>query len=247
MKKIKFSIVAMLILGAVACKKNDSGHVAITANVSNAEAADMVAGSLSSNSNGVANVAADATLDASVYVRAKLACGTTKSDTISRQSQAGAQYTYSYNLTYNYMVNCVNNVLDNLSSNLAYSGSFSGPNLSSTNSGSSIFTVAGLSPTATDFVINGEYKRSGSFQSKVDTTNHGNSSVDIVITALTVTKPARTIASGSATISVTGDVPKKGSFTYTGTLVFNGDGTATLTLNGTVYTINLTTGFRVKV
>ena len=135
MKKIKFSIVAMLMLGAVACKKNDSGSTAITANVSNAEAADMVAGSLSSNSNGVANVATDATLDASVYVRAKLACGTAKADTISRQSQAGAQYTYNYKLTYNYMVNCVNNVLDNLSSNLAYSGSFSGPNLSSANAG----------------------------------------------------------------------------------------------------------------
>ena len=40
---------------------------------------------------------------------------------------------------------------------------------------------------------------------------------------------------------------KKGSFTYTGALVFNGNGTATLTLNGTVYTINLTTGFRAKV
>ncbi len=145
------------------------------------------------------------------------------------------------------MVNCVNNVPDNLSSNLIYFGNFSGPNLSSSNSGSTAFTVGGLAPSANDFVINGEFKRAGTFQSKVDTTNHGNNSIDIKVTALTIVKASRTIAGGNATISITGDVPKKGSFSYTGTLVFNADGTATLTLNGTVYTINLSSGTRVKV
>jgi hypothetical protein len=247
MKKIKLSILGVLLLGAVACKKNDNSGVSITGNVSNAEAADMVAGSLSMNSNGVANISADATLDATAYINTHVTCGTTKSDSISRQSTAGSAYSYSYNLKYNYMVNCVNNVPDNLSSSLVYSGSFSGPNLSSSNSGSSVFTVGGLAPTAKDFVINGEYKRNGSFQSKVDTTNHGSSSIDIVINALTITRPGRNIASGNATVSITGDVPKKGNFSYTGTIVFNGNGTATLTLNGTVYTINLETGARARV
>jgi len=245
MKKIQLSILAMLLLGAVACKKTNNSP-SITANVTTDEAADIAAGSLSRNSNGVASTSDDATSDASTYVSAQLACGTAKSDSISRHNTVGP-YAYSYNLKYNYVVNCNNNVLDNLSSSLVDSGYFSGPNLSSTNSGSGIFTVAGLSPTATDFVINGEFKRSGSFQSKIDTSNHGNSKIDIVVTALKVAKPARTIASGSATISITGDVPKKGTFSYTGTLVFNGDGTATLTINGTVYTINLTTGTRIKV
>jgi hypothetical protein len=248
MRKIQLSILAVLLLGAVACKKTDDHATRpTTPNVSNAEAADMAAGSLSMNSNGMANVAADASVDASLYVHGHVACGTSKSDTISRQSQGGSQYTYSYNLIYNYMVNCVNNVPDNLSSNLAYSGSFSGPNLSSSNSGSTVFTVGGLAPGANDFVINGEFKRAGTFQSKVDTTNHGNNNIDIKVTALTIVKANRTIAGGNATISITGDVPKKGNFSFTGTLVFNADGTATLTLNGTVYTINLSTGTRVKV
>jgi hypothetical protein len=246
MKKIKLSLAALLLFAAVACKKTSNSPV-ITANVSNAEAADMVAGSLSLNSNGVADIASDATINASVYVNTHVACGTTKSDSISRHSPAGATRTYSYNLKYNFTVSCTNNELSNIASNVTYSGSFSGPDLSSTNSGSSIFTIASLSPTATDFIINGEYKRSGSFQSKVDTTNHGNSSVDIVITNLEVTKTGHKIVGGTATISITGDVPKKGSFTYTGTLVFNGNGTVTLTLNGTVYTINLDSGERVRV
>jgi hypothetical protein len=241
MDKIKLSFIAILLLSAVACKKTGNSPN-ITGNVSNAEAADMVASSISLNSSGVASLSDDATLDASVIVTAHLACGTTKTDSISRQSTAGAAITYSYKLKYTRTLNCNNNVPDNLSSSLIYSGSYSGPHLASSNSGSSVFTVAGLSPTATNFVINGEYKRNGSFKSKIDTTNAGNSNVDIVISALTVKKPDRTIASGTATISVTGDVPKKGNFSYTGTLVFNGDGTATLTLNGTVYVINLING-----
>jgi hypothetical protein len=246
MKKIQLSFIAMLLLGAVACKKNGSSP-SMSSNVSNAEAADMVAGSISRNSNGVANVSDDATANAAVVVSTHVACGTIRSDTISRKSPAGSPVTFSYNLTYNFTVNCSNNVPDNLASSLIYSGSFSGPHISSSNSGSSIFTVTGLLPAATTFVLNGEYKRAGTFQSKIDTTNHGNSNVDIVVTALTVTKSTRTIASGNASISVTGSVPKKGSFSYTGTLVFNGDGTATLTLNGTVYTINLADGTRIRV
>ena len=130
---------------------------------------------------------------------------------------------------------------------LAYNGSFSGPNLSSSNTGSTVFTVTGLSPSATDFLVNGEYKRSGAFQSKTDTVKHGNYSIDIVVNALDLIKPARTIESGTATITVSGDTPKKGNFSYTGTIVFNGDGTAKLTFSGIIYSINLTTGVKTKV
>ncbi|HWZ02211.1 MAG TPA: hypothetical protein VNX40_01300 [Mucilaginibacter sp.] len=243
MKKVQLFFVTMLLLGAVACRKNSSTLPPVNSNVSNAEAASMVAGSVSINSNGVASLAGDATIDATGIGSLHDVCGTIKSDSISRQSSAGSAVTFSYKLKYNYTVDCNSSSQpDSLSSTLTYSGSFSGPNLSSSNSGSSVFTVNGLLPTATDFVINGEFKRAGSFSSKVDTTHHGNSNIDIVINSLTILKHSRNIVSGNAAISVTGDVPKKGSFSYTGTLVFNGNGTATLTLNGTVYMIKLDTG-----
>ncbi len=160
MKKVKLSFVAILLLGAVACNKTNNsvspGSAHITANVSNAEAADMVAGSLSLNSNGVANVAGDATLNATNMINTHAKCGTIHADTIYRQSTAGSAYSYSYNLTYNFTVNCnSSNQPDSLSSSLVYRGSFNGPNLSSTNSGSSIFTVGGLAPRINRFC----YKR----------------------------------------------------------------------------------------
>ena len=247
MKKIQLSFLALVLLGAVSCSKSNTSP-AISGNVSNAEAADIAASSLSSNANGVANISDDATSTAQTMAAANPTCGTIKSDTISRGSASGAPSAYSYHLTYNYVVKCSSlNVPDSLLTNLTYSGSFNGPNLSSSNSGSSIFTVGGLGSASTAFVINGEHKRSGQFKSKIDTTNAGYSSTDIVVTNLTLKKPSRMIESGSATISVTGNVSKKGNFSYTGTIVFNGDGTAKLTLNGTVYNINLYTGREIRV
>jgi len=246
MKRVRFSILIMLLLGAAACKKsvNTMPNPAINGNVTTDDAADMVAGSLSMNSNGIANVASDATLNATVMFDAHPKCGTVRSDTISRQSNSGLPFTFSYRLTYNFMVDCnSSSVPDSLSSNLSYSGSYSGPNMSSTNSGSSIFGVGGLLPTDTAFVINGEYKRAGSFSSKIDTAHNGSSNIDIVVTGLLVKKHTHMIEGGSATFTITG-TGRKGSFSFTGTIVFNNDGTATLTVNGTVYTINLETGDR---
>ena len=176
---------AILLLGVAACDKN-SGSMRTNGNVSNAEAADMVAASL----NGVGNLTVDASVNATVFSTSHPTCGTVRSDTVSRQNPTGSSATYSYMSTYNFIVNCINSQPDNLSSNLVYNNSFSNQNISTTSSGSSEFTVTGLSPTATDFVINGEYKRNGSFTSKVDTSNHGTQHVDIVINALTIRRPA---------------------------------------------------------
>jgi hypothetical protein len=249
MKKVILSLVVVLLLGVVACQKGYYGggpsiNHGSAGSVSNDEAADMVANSLSVSSNGVVNIAGDVTSQATSFARSHLGCGTLRSDTISRQSPSGSSTTYTYNLQYNYVVICgTDSKPDSLSSSLIYSGSFNSANLSSSNSGSTIFGVAGLDSAASDFVINGEYKSSGSFSSKIDTANHGSNNIDIAIKALTLKKTNRSIASGTATIVVNGSVPKRGSFSYTGTLVFNGDGTATLTLNGTVYKINLNAGY----
>lgn len=249
MKKVKLSLLAVLLVGTFACRKSDTNpsNSNDKSGITNAEAADMVAGSISENSNGVADVALDASLDASVVVNTHLSCGTVKTDSISRKSNSGAAVSYSYSLKYNFIVSCDNNVPSGLSSTLNYSGSFSNSRISSTNSGSSAFDLSGLALTATNYVINGEYKRSGTFNSKVDSTHHGDNKVDIVLKSLTVVKASHRIASGSATITVSGNVPNKGSFSYDGTLIFNGDGTAKLTLNASVYSINLSSGEWVKV
>src|SRR3569833_3644808 len=85
MKNVKFYALVLLLAAAVSCKKEDgSSSLKIKGNVSNDEAADMVAASMSSNFNGVAGVSGDITVSAQAFVNVHLACGSTKADSVSR-------------------------------------------------------------------------------------------------------------------------------------------------------------------
>ncbi len=252
MKTIKLSLIVLLMLGAFSCKKDNSAST--SGSVTTDQAADIATSSLSENSQGLATVSDDIAVNAQGLssvssngltvnsIGTHQACGTTLTDSVTRSVTLDS-VSINYFLKYSHTLNCnVNSQPDNMVNVLTFHGSFDGPRLSSSNSGSSNFTIAGLTTTATNFVINGEYKRAGQFQSKVGTKASGNSNVDIVVTNLTLSKPGRNIVSGSATISITGTSPK-GTFSYTGTIVFNGGGTALLTINGTAYTINLVHGW----
>ena len=258
MKKLRLSIVLLLLLGGLSCKKTDSGTT--TTSISTDQAADMVAGSLSVNSEGFATVADDIATNAQIVNSVSFStksvnslgtnavyqeCGTTRIDSVDR---AGASnlVTYDYFFKYSHTLNCnANSQPDNLVNTLTFNGNYDGPRLSVTGTGTANITIAGLTSTATVFVINGEYQRTGSFQSKVGNKASGNSVIDIKATNVTLSKPARKITGGTATISITGTWPK-GAFSYTGTIKFNGDSTATVTINGTIYLVNLVTGVATK-
>src|SRR5471030_1646135 len=197
MKKIQLCFLATLLLGAAACKKSSTS---VSGSVSASDAADIVAGSLSRNSNGFTTVSDDVSVRSQADIDAKLTCGSTRTDTSSLTSPAGATITYSYGFGYSYTLNCnTSNLPDNVTGRLNYSGSFSGPNLSSSNTGNATFTLAGLTTTATAYVFNGSFLRSGSFASKTDTAAHGSSNLDIEVSNLMLHKPDRTIESGTAT------------------------------------------------
>jgi hypothetical protein len=257
MKTFKTSIVALLLLAAISCKKDNSTSVAAT--VTSDQAADMAASSLASNSGGVASmtdaISANAVAVTSVggptintvnAVSAKQACGTTLTDSATFTGTTSS-VTFNYFAKYTHTLNCNSEEQpDNITNTLTYNGTFSGPRISTTASGTANATIAGLSQTATNFVVNGEYKRTGTFASKIGNLATGNSSLDILVTNLTLSKPARTIVSGTATVTLTGVAGKK-SYSFTGNVTFNGDGTATLVIaGGSTYVITLATGVYVK-
>lgn len=261
MKTFRLSLVLLLMVGAFSCKKDNS--TASSTTVTTDQAADLAAGSLAENSGGLATVTDDITVNAQTLNSVNtghltinstgqavssvhLTCGTTLSDSVTRALTLDS-VTINYFFKYSHTLNCnTSSQPDNIINALTYSGSFNGPRLSSTNSGSATVTVAGLEQDSTNFVVNGEYKRAGTFQSKVGNKASGNSNVDIVVTNLILNKPNRKIISGNGTIAITGTGPRGANFSFTGTIVFNGDETATLTINGTVYTVNLITGYRFR-
>lgn len=242
MKTFRLPILSLLILGALSCTKGT-----INSNTAPTDqAADLVTTSLAVNTDGAFNTITDASVEAQVKVSVDTLCGTIWTDSITRKTPTGQVPSYNYSAKYTYSLNCNPNSTTFSGSATAvssYSGSFTGPSLSSTNSGSSNFTLSGLGKISTTLGLSGEYKRTGTYQTNNDS---GNNSVDVVATDLVLTKPQHIIKSGTATITVSGTSTKNGSFSYNGVLVFNGGNAATLTLNGTVYTINLATGVKVR-
>ena len=251
MKTIKLSALLLLILCVAACTKNDyyrsGGNYTGGGNMTTDQAAYMISSSLAVNSAGIVGAVGDISLSVPSLLNSKLACGATKSDSVTRTNATGATTTYTYKAMYAYTLKCnASSTPDSLISLVTNSNVFNGPNLSSSNSGSSSFIISKLSTDSTKYLIGGEYKTSGSYQSKIDTANHGSNNVDIVITGLTVTKFNRNITAGNATFTLTGSIPNKGGFSYTGTIVFNSNATATVTINATVYLVNLMTGQTTK-
>jgi hypothetical protein len=239
MKKIQAIIVLSLFLGVVSCKKTDD---TAANSVTTDQVADISAGSISLSSDGLTTNSNDISSDA---LSNDQGCATSVTDSTTKSGTSN-NVTYNYFFKYTNTLTCnTNNQHDNIVYDLSFHGYYEGPNITAADTGTSSFKIAGLTPAATVFVINGEYKRTGKFNSNVGNKISGTSNVDIVVTNLTVNKSTKTITGGTATITISVTVPK-GTFNFSGPLTFNGDGTATLVINGTTYSINLTTGVVTK-
>ena len=248
MKTLRSFAFIGLIAGALfSCNK--SNNTKLNTN-STDEAADLVTASVSTNTQGALDGFNDVSISSETRINIDSLCGTVWTDSVNRSIPPvqGVTNSYSYKADYSYALNCTNGIFNNSATiTSTYSGSFADASLSSIFSGSSNFTIGGLGRSFTAYTINGEYKRSGSFQSLTDTSYRGTHNVDITFTNFALVKPLDIIKPGStASFTISGGMPSKGSFNYTGTIVFNGGNNATLTINGTVYLINLATGQKTK-
>jgi hypothetical protein len=211
-------------------------------NISNAQAAVMVATALSFNSYGLAAIKTDFGLYAHGVANAGKGCGVLDTLTIARQEPTTSNINYNYAFAYYYTVNCVNNLQDNLTSAVTYTGSFDAPSLSVLNTANASFNISSLATTTGNYTFNGAYQTTGSFQTLDETQLTGNSTINITTGNLLVAKPSRSIVSGTASINLSGTLKSnKNTFSYNGTIVFQGGNTALLTLEGVNYSINLTT------
>lgn len=247
MKTIKNYVLVMIILFSVAaCDENESASTSSV--VSNEEAADMVATSLAEESSGMTTVVADAASTAEDASKTAgggrtAGCGYSETFSLTKTNREASLITYSYDYSYNYQMTCnSDNKPLTLVSGTDFVGSFDAPRLASSHTGTSDLNVSALDEAATSYLVNGSYSRAGTFESKVRNKNTSTSTVLISIDEIVVDKENEEIVSGSATISITGEVPGKGSFSFNGAIVFEGNAKATLTIDGTTYSVNIESG-----
>lgn len=243
MKKNKAWLFLSMFAVAVACQDDEEPANSITSE----EAAVIVSSSLAANSSGVSFVSgktADVTEDllADNAGGRVAACGLSQNLDLSGSSPDGATTTYSYDFSYKFKLNCNSESMPSaVSVNLSYSGAFDAPKLSAEHSGIAELGVSGLEETVADFLLNGLYKRSGSFEDKA-AVKSGSSSVEITLKDVAINKQTHQIISGSGTYVISGTVPDKGAFNYTGDITFLGADTAELNVKGDKFTTNLKNG-----
>ena len=206
--------------------------------ISESEAAAIVEGALQSRSGEVLSNIEDAAEQLVQAVLSGELCDTLYQKTVN-QGFEGSRLVASYSSDIEYMLTC--NSFD-----LPETGTFSGatnttytmPNVAGSGNGSVTAGVTGLELTASSIVFNGSYVRTGTQEVSVSESKTVNSTLTVAFTDVTVSKVGKMVESGSASFSLSGSTPQ-GEFVYEGTIVFNGEGTATVTINGNEYTVSL--------
>jgi hypothetical protein len=163
-------------------------------------------------------------------------CGASFDSSIIRSSAAGAAVTYSFSLAWGWKLSCASPA--NFSASFNGRSTYDAPRISSNDSSKGSFVMTGLSLTDANYTLNTNYVRNGSQQSKIGKKNSFTSNITITSGNVKVDKVTREIVSGTATASISGASSSGKAFSFSGTLIFNGNKTATLQITGgSSYTI----------
>ena len=235
MKKLKFaSILLLAIMLATGCKKNEETPI-IDATVE--EAASIMATSFCTGNAGTMTQVEDAVdLSQAVMLKSVL---TDSSFSIS--SAPGALITYQYEVNYSYGFMTPNNYQLSFES----TGDYSSPNVSASSTAAGLMNVSGFL-TGGSYIVNGQSGRDGVFAMKIGNKNSINGTVTTTITSFKINKTSGILESGTATIAVAGNTSAGRSFGFTGTLIYQGNYNASLTINSQIFNVNINTGVVTK-
>jgi hypothetical protein len=92
------------------------------------------------------------------------------------------------------------------------------------------------------YMVNGQSGRDGTFTMKIGNKNSITGTVTTTLVNFKVSKTTGLLESGTATIVVNGSTNAGMNFGFTGALVYTGNYTGTLTIEGKQFIINISTG-----
>jgi hypothetical protein len=238
-----------------ACDKEDGVEVP---NMSDQEAAELVASSLISD---ISNVTID--LGSTGY-RAEnpnsggrtsetLQCGETVTETYSK-SHDGEFIDFNFEATYSNTLSCFFNVPVHLDAELSSTSTTESPGLLTEGSLNGTTTLGLDNENIGNYLLNANLKKVAQVTAKRGEQNSFNTNTDITIKDLSLstayllellggqTLSTEFIAGGTATYAISGPGTGGAQFAFSASIIFNGDGTAEISINGNSYTVDLRTG-----
>lgn len=160
-------------------------------------------------------------------------------DTTYTFSYSGIVTQADYTVNWGYLMNCNLGIPTSVALNATSSGTYSTNRMNSNDNTSASLNVTGIEPSSATLFFSGDLTREGTQTITINSNTHEiTSTITVTLTNLVVNKTTYQIESGSGTAILSANNGTD-PFSFTGDIVFNGGGSATLTLNGNTYTINL--------
>ena len=249
MKRITIIGIALIGLALTSCNKEEDTATAETTQPTEADAVAIIEESLKKESGGEAKEielmvqSLESKLmpagngQGAGIAQGNLECNVPFDTTVTYTLSGSATGSYTHNWIF--LLNCQGGLPISLNVNANYEGEFSGPNIEREVNGNRQRIWTGLQPFSSEFVLNGSSTRYGTRTHNIGAGNTFTWTLNRTVSDLTVDKATHQILSGTATVEGDLIVSNGNNYEFDATVVFNGDGTATLTINGNEYIIEL--------
>lgn len=228
---IKAATILLTIIAISSCRKET------TETATEDDAADAIETALATSSGGATQDISAAAQFAMSTGYNQLQCGVAFDTTVtySHTGTVTANYTHAWNV----LLNCNGSTPSSLNWTGSYQGSFDALRLSGNSSGTRNYTFTGLDASSPEYTLSASSTRTGTHTSKVRNQYTYTVNINTTLTNLSVNKSTYKITGGSGTVTATLSASNGTSKTFNGNIIFNGNSTATLTINGNTYTITV--------
>ncbi len=233
---VALALAAVLITG---CTDDDGLGVDDVAAISNDDAADAIAFSLSgSQSSGglTAQLEESTTMAGAGLISKTDQLGNAQWDTTVTRARTGL---FSYAYAFHFNLSLVSG--SRLDFSYSMTGTYDVPRMTSADSAAALFQVSNLM-TGTSYAVSGTYTRIGTQTSKLRQKNTWSSVITATMSGLSVDKSTMKISSGSANLTMVGRSSAGHTYAINGRLTFIGNDRAILVIGANTYTVDLSTG-----
>lgn len=228
-------ILPMLLIAVLAlftsCKKDPEEIAEL---ITNSEAAEIIEDAVANRTAGLTAP----TIDAAAIIENYLGSCGVPGDTSFNKVKATGVATYDYSFNMDWLVNCTNlGVPQSANVGIEGAGNYASPHWSGTDATTGALVFTGLSPQEASYVVNGSYDLTGNLTGSLRKVSPSfDCVVALDLTNLILDKGTYKITGGSGVATVTASTANGQTKTLNGTLVFNGDGSATVEVNGHEHT-----------
>jgi hypothetical protein len=227
-------LISLFIFSLTSCREDS--EQAFTQDEAAEQIAESLATDVSMSTTSMGSLSVES--ETSAGGRTLSVCGV-QLDTTFADTYEGTYNTVTWSASYSYVLNCTGFIPSSLGITFSMNTDREGTRSNSESTNNGDFTISGF--TGDSFIYNGEITRTAKHTLLYRENSEVSTSSTIKIIDLNVDKTTLEISSGTGTYELSGST-EEGTFSYTASIVYLSDDSATITINGTVYEVDLSSG-----